>query len=40
MNSASVPLVDIEPFLKGDEKARAKVAETVGQAGKEIGLSQ
>ena len=38
MNSASVPLVDIEPFLKGDEKARAKVAETVGQACKEIGF--
>ena len=38
MNNASVPLVDIGPFLNGGEKARAKVAETVDHACREIGF--
>ena len=38
MNNASVPLVNIEPFLKGDDEARATVAKTVDHACKEIGF--
>ena len=38
MKNTSVPLINIEPFLKGDEKARGTVAKSVDHACREIGF--